>query len=183
MKICLHSFHGMDFVLDRVLRSPRSNYELSEKEADITLMTALVQRGDSHAKYMRFLWVNYSITATLYFIGQKVIPDETEVMSESTMYDIRKKPLCKEDFVDDLPLIDSILQEIDKLQKQGDYTMASYLLPTGYLQTRHISSNYQALSHIYKDRYRHRLGEWKEFCGWVKTLPHSYLITKEKNNE
>lgn len=40
-----------------------------------------------------------------------------------------------------------------------------------------IRVNYEVLSNIYKSRKNHKLDEWREFCGWVETLPYSELIT------
>lgn len=71
------------------------------------------------------------------------------------------------------------------------------LLPSSYNQKRTIMCNYEVLAHIWNDRRRHKLDEWREtdvseevlriekqepftylnFCDWIKTLPYSELIT------
>ena len=51
------------------------------------------------------------------------------------------------------------------------------LLPSSYNQTRNIMFNYEVLANIYRQRQGHRLDEWIKFCNWIKTLPHSELIT------
>lgn len=33
----------------------------------------------------------------------------------------------------------------------------------------------------YHQRKNHKLDEWHVFCGWIKTLPYSELITGEEN--
>lgn len=48
------------------------------------------------------------------------------------------------------------------------------LLPSSYNQTRNVMMNYEVLANIYKSRK----DEWREFCQWIETLPHSELITE-----
>lgn len=57
-------------------------------------------------------------------------------------------------------------------------------LPINYNQKRTVMMNYEVLANIYKSCKNHKLDEWKEhennvigFCDWIKTLPHSKLIT------
>lgn len=52
-------------------------------------------------------------------------------------------------------------------------------LPEGWYQKARISTNYRQLKTIYSQRRSHPLGEWRFFCDWVETLPHSELIVGE----
>ena len=54
------------------------------------------------------------------------------------------------------------------------------LLPSSYNQKRTVMLNYEVLANIYKSRKDHKLDEWHTFCDWIKSLPHSELITGEK---
>lgn len=54
------------------------------------------------------------------------------------------------------------------------------LLPSSYNQKRTVMLNYEVLANIYKSRKNHRLDEWKEFCGWIESLPYSKLITEKE---
>lgn len=57
------------------------------------------------------------------------------------------------------------------------------LLPSSYNQRRTVLLNYEVLANIYKSRKNHKLDEWSiDFCGWIKTLPYSELITGEEKN-
>ena len=56
------------------------------------------------------------------------------------------------------------------------------LLPSSYNQRRTVMLNYEVLANIYRSRRNHKLDEWREFCEWIKTLPHSELITGEKKD-
>ena len=52
-----------------------------------------------------------------------------------------------------------------------------YSNPTGCKLTAGMTTNYLQLKTIYAQRKNHRLPEWKEFCKWIETLPHSEFIT------
>jgi hypothetical protein len=54
------------------------------------------------------------------------------------------------------------------------------LLPSSYNQTRNVMFNYEVLANIYRQRQNHKLDEWIKFCNWIKTLPHSELITGKR---
>lgn len=51
------------------------------------------------------------------------------------------------------------------------------LLPSSYNQKRTIMLNYKVLNNIYHSRKDHRFDEWREFCKWIESLPHSEIIT------
>lgn len=55
-----------------------------------------------------------------------------------------------------------------------------YSSPAGLRLTARLTTNYQQLKTIYRQRKDHRLPEWKEFCRWIETLPHSEWITEHE---
>ena len=82
-------------------------------------------------------------------------------------------------------------EEIKSLTEQGKdvkalneelnqkYLELLYSNPAGFRITAKMSTNYRALKTIYHQRKDHSLPEWRAFCEWVKTLPHSEFITGE----
>lgn len=52
------------------------------------------------------------------------------------------------------------------------------MLPEGFKQKRIVMLSYQTLRRIYKQRRKHRLPHWREFCAWIETLPYSWMITE-----
>lgn len=58
-----------------------------------------------------------------------------------------------------------------------------YNAPAGLELTARMTTNYRQLKTIYNQRKNHLLPDWKMFCEWVETLPHSYLITGKDPNE
>ena len=65
-------------------------------------------------------------------------------------------------------------------QKELAYLKLLYSNPCGFRLTAGMTTNYRQLKTIYKQRKNHRLPEWRAFCEWIETLPHSELITGEE---
>ena len=62
------------------------------------------------------------------------------------------------------------------------YLEILYNNPAGFRLTAGMTTNYRQLKTIYAQRKNHRLPEWREFCKWIQTLPHSELIIGKDNN-
>ena len=57
------------------------------------------------------------------------------------------------------------------------YLEVVYNAPVGLQLTARMTTNYRQLKTIYQQRKNHRLPEWKAFCKWIESLPHSEFIT------
>ena len=55
-----------------------------------------------------------------------------------------------------------------------------FKVPSGMELTARMTTNYRQLKTIYRQRKDHRLPEWREFCRWLETLPHSEWITRKE---
>jgi hypothetical protein len=110
------------------------------------------------------------------------------VSSQSTMHRIARFDLDKAyiEYVD--PRIIEIMKEkvaeYNRLIVDGDtenaprrYLEILYSNPCGFKLTARMTTNYRQLKTIYQQRKNHRLLEWRDFCKWVRSLPHSDLIT------
>lgn len=64
-----------------------------------------------------------------------------------------------------------------------NYLYVLYNVPAGYRLTARMTTNFRQLKTIYQQRKAHRLPEWREFCKWIETLPHSEFITGGKNEQ
>lgn len=175
---------------------------------DHSLMQRLSNAGTDHRKFMRMMPVYVRITAPLYwwkeFDTYKV---GTVANSCSTMHKIQEKEFTLNDFscehlknAFDISIpytskITSIFEykkiledNIEILNNARDLYLETkdkrfwwqmiQLLPSSYNQTRNVMMNYEVLANIYKSRKDHKLDEWREFCQWIETLPHSELITE-----
>jgi hypothetical protein len=177
---------------------------------DISLMQNLAKAGTDHRKFMRMMPVYVRITAPLYwwkeFDTYKV---GTVANSCSTMHKIAAKEFALEDFscehlideynicdirtdaydgpenpTDVLNIVINVLNEARclylKTKDKKYWWQMIQLLPSSYNQTRNVMLNYEVLANIYAARKNHKLDEWREFCGWIASLPYSELITGEK---
>ena len=119
------------------------------------------------------------------------------VSSQSTMHKITKFDLQKAyiEYVDQR-IIDVMKEKVDEYNKIQDllpavvaddkdrfiadqqqrYLEILYSNPCGMKLTARMTTNYRQLKTIYKQRRNHRLPEWRAFCQWIETLPHSELI-------
>lgn len=166
-------------------------------ENDLALMKKLRAAGNDHGKFMRMITVTVDITAPLYwwkeFDTYKV---GTVANSCSTMHKIQAKEFTYDDFsmehIGNVPNCDPMYSEaldyvimalnearhcyLDTKDKAYWWQMIQ-LLPTSYNQRRTVQLNYAVLRNIYHSRKNHKLNEWLDFCGWIKDLPYSELIT------
>ena len=165
---------------------------------DHELMKKLVAAGPDHRKFLRMITVYVDITAPLYwwkeFDTYKV---GTVANSCSTMHTIAEKPFTWDDFSHEhldhlsLELMHNIIVKLnanrneyleykdcdDSINSKKDYWWQMIqLLPSSYNQKRTVMMNYEVLANIYESRKGHKLDEWRAFCSWVETLPHSDLI-------
>ena len=151
-------------------------------------------QGEGHDNWLNGVIVQYNLTFTV-----KAWTEEERyhfvdfVSSQSTMHRITKFDLSKSyiHYVD--PRIIEIMKEkvdeyntlaadktTDKSILQEKYLGILYSNPAGFQLTARMTTNYRQLKTIYFQRKDHRLPEWRLFCKWIETLPHSELITREE---
>lgn len=58
------------------------------------------------------------------------------------------------------------------------YLEILYNIPCGFELTAGMTTNYQQLKTIYKQRRHHRLPEWQMVCDWIETLPRFMELTQ-----
>ena len=166
---------------------------------DRALMMKLCNAGTDHRKFTRMITVYLDIIAPLYwwkeFDTYKV---GTVANSCSTMHKIADKEFTLEDFsiehlnddrsaeASNLEWFEHLITHLNRDRKRFIETKDKQywwqmiqLLPSSYNQRRTVMLNYEVLANIYKSRRNHNLDEWRDFCGWVETLPYSELITGE----
>lgn len=166
-----------------------------------TLSLANSKAGNGHDQFMTGIIVQFDLT----FSNKAWVEAERYkflnfISSQSTMHRITKFDLDQAY----LPYVDNRIVEIMKekvkayneLQAQMTsfknegkdvsemmntlnemYLEILYSNPAGFRLTAKMTTNYRALKTIYNQRKDHRLPEWRAFCEWVKTLPHSEFIT------
>lgn len=103
------------------------------------------------------------------------------VSSQSTMHRIAKFDLDKQysEYVDEriVAVVKELSAKYNETKDKDDYLRLLMSNPCGFRLMAGMTTNYRQLKTIYSQRRTHRLPEWREFCGWIETLPMSYLIT------
>lgn len=103
------------------------------------------------------------------------------VSSQSTMHRITKLDPAKQcnEYVDprNIEILKEKIAEYQADKTPKNYLRVLYNVPAGYRITARMTTNYRQLKTIYQQRKNHRLPEWREFCKWIETLPHSEFIT------
>lgn len=169
------------------------NYdEFTIGENDKGLARRLANAGQpSHRKYLRQINVWVDINAPLYWWKEyATYKIGTTENSESTMHTIQKEVMVDELFSVEPPndeereYWEKHLEYLEHLRNMFNTTKDKkywryliQLLPDGWMQKRTCHLNYEVLANLYHDRNNHRLSEWADMREWIRTLPHSYLIT------
>ncbi|MCL2378795.1 MAG: hypothetical protein FWC77_06690 [Defluviitaleaceae bacterium] len=156
-------------------------------ENDLGLAVKLCKAGSDHRKFMRQIIVSVDILAPLYwwkeFDTYKV---GTTANSTSTMHKIHAKPFELDDFSHDrltgsgkeallnmIKILESARENFNSTKDKSEWYSIIQLLPSGYNQLRTCTMSYENLCSMYHARKTHKLHEWREFCGWVETLPYA----------
>lgn len=169
------------------------NYVLGSNDLD--LAKRLCRAGSDHRKFIRQILVSVDITAPLYwwkeFDTYKVA---TVANSTSTMHKIHSKPFESGDFSCEklseparaafmtyLEFMEQKRLDYLKTKDKADWYDLIQLLPSSYNQKRTITMNYENLLNMYYARRSHKLDEWREYCGWILTLPYTRELFLEEN--
>ena len=179
------------------------NYEYVVGENDLKLMHTLSKAGSDHGKFLRMITVTMDITAPLYwwkeFDTYKV---GTVANSCSTMHKIHTKEFTLDDFSHEHLTLHDVDGEIcrDWLGDLGDliddlnlarelflktkdkkyWWQMIQLLPSSYNQRRTVQMNYAVALNMYRARRLHKLDEWRELCGVIRSLPRFEEICLEE---
>ena len=128
-------------------------------DSDMKLLSALVRRGDEHAKVIRGIIVYAKITAPIHFFwDEETYRAGHERLSSGSTMNTEGRGLSGDDLA-------KALHEVpfDRVITKADFF------------------SYQCLRNMYFQRRNHRKNEWHEFCAWIESLPYSKeLITIEK---
>lgn len=162
--------------------------------ADIDLMDRLSRSGPSHAKFLRYITVQFDITAPRYWWAEMDTYKVGTVRNScSTMHKVQAKEFTREDFScehlskESLKTLDTLISTINsartrfnETKDKDEWWQMIQLLPASLNQKATVQLNYQVLQGIYETRKNHRLDEWHDFCHWIEELPQSNLITLQK---
>lgn len=140
--------------------------------------------GTGHCNFLKGIIVQMDVTFTV-----KVWTEAERyhwfdiVSSQSTMHKISQMDFRKSciEYTDSriIDIMTELRDIYNDTKDKTDYLRLLYSCPTGLKLTAGVTTNYLQLKTIYQQRKNHRLPEWRLFCEWMKTLPHSEWITGE----
>ena len=204
IKIELGEVWGWNHAL-RGMRNPMNSWDRSDSDLyrgfigknDADLMRRLFNGGSVHRKYLRQVFIAMDITAPLYwwkeFDTYKV---GTTANSCSTMHKIHAKEFERADFstehLDDgnLDALDMIIKYMNVDRKlflntkdKKHWWQMIQLLPSSYNQKRTVTMTYENAVNMIEQRTGHKLDEWNEFVGQLKTLPFMDILLNQDQKE
>ena len=166
------------------------NFEATTEDID-RLAAKLAPMDGGHNKFLEQIQYWILIQAPLFWWKQfDTYRVGVSKSSESTMHRSWKRGLFQDDFeravfLETIRKLNEIIEDYRKAVSEGN-PLASMLeqsiisnLPDGYLQTRMVNVNAKSLRNMYFERRDHKLSQWRDFCTWIKELPHGDLITSE----
>ena len=179
----------------------RAKYPLSTNTDDVNCeltpgiaALAQTQKGSGHDQFLTGIIVQFDLTfSNKAWIEMERYHFVDFVGSQSTMHRITRFDLDKayNEYVD--PQIVKRMKQLvaeynqmlhdnaDRSELDNKYLEILYSNPAGFKITAGITTNYRQLKTIYAQRKNHRLPEWRKFCEWIESLPHSELITGGQN--
>lgn len=207
MSITIHRYEVGDNMLPIIIEGMRNSWESWEKgdsylsnagyvigPNDFALAIRLIKAGDDHGKYLRQIPVALDITAPEYWwkeFDQYKIGTVTN--STSMMHVLGKDPFSDSNLeLSDLDEIDKdayllIANNVrekwllaNKKKSTKEWRAMLQIASNAWKYRRATTLNYQVLRHMYHSRKNHKLHEWRLFREWIETLPHSLLITVER---
>lgn len=107
-------------------------------------------------------------------IIKELVSDYNRAQAEADEYQFKYEELKTDQ--DDTELAEQISRSLHQTAREA-YLKVLYSNPCGFRLTAGMTTNYRQLKTIYRQRRFHRLPEWREFCRWIESLPHSELIT------
>ena len=152
------------------------------------LNLALSKMGGGHDNFLNGIIVQFDLTFSIKaWVEAERYHFLDFVSSQSTMHRITKMDIEKQcnEYVHPatINVVESLLDIYNQDPTPDNYLKLLYNIPTGLRYTARMTTNYRQLKTIYAQRKNHRLPEWREFCKWIETLPHSEFITGVTQNE
>ena len=173
----------------RASKFPMSVDPDSESSVDGVRQDKLAQckPGTGHDNFMQGIRVAFDmdITAKALVEAERYhffdIVSSTSTMHRITKFDL-DKCYCKYVDAGMRVVMKRLVNTYNEDPSDENYLKILYSNPAGFIYTIRFTTNYRQLKTIYIQRKNHRLPEWREFCKWIETLPHSEWITGGDND-
>lgn len=138
--------------------------------------------GTGHDQFLTGIIVQFDLTFTIKAWTEAERYHFLDfVSSQSTMHRITKMDVSKQciGYVRQKAIenLEECIADYNANPTPENYLVVVYNAPVGLQLTARMTTNYRQLKTIYQQRKNHRLPEWRAFCAWIESLPHSDFIT------
>lgn len=146
--------------------------------------------GEGHDSYLKGVLVQFDVTAPLYWWKEAQRYHWLDfISSQSTMHCLLKFDAMSQCVEETDPLILKRFQELVEeykaipddpehlVEKKAKWRILVASLPSGFCLGASMTTNYQQLKTIYRQRQNHKLKEWHIFCHWCEGLPRFLELT------
>ena len=153
---------------------------VDEKDINRAAKLGNTPNGLGHDNYLKGILVHVDITAPLYWWKEAQRYHWFDfVSSQSTMHCLLKFDVATQVVDDTDPRVVAIIKELveeynaieDTDEKIAKWREIVASLPCGFCLGATMTTNYQQLKTMYRQRRHHKLVEWHVFCDWCLTLP------------
>lgn len=156
--------------------------KLTDKVTDTVVSLAQSEKGSGHDQFLTGIIVQFDLTFSLKaWVEAERYHFLDFVSSQSTMHRIVNMDIAEQcnDYVlpETIDGLRGLIEEYKEDPTPSKYLRVLYNIPAGFRLTARMTTNYRQLKTIYSQRRLHRLPEWRSFCAWMETLPHSEFIT------
>lgn len=155
---------------------------LTHEITDTVVGLAQAEKGSGHDQFLTGIIVQFDLTFSLKaWVEAERYHFLDFVSSQSTMHRITRMDIEEQcnDYVlpETIDRLRGLIEDYKKDPTPSKYLRVLYNIPSGFRLTARMTTNYRQLKTIYSQRCNHRLPEWRSFCAWMETLPHSEFIT------
>ena len=169
------------------MRTVIDSSEAVEKDFHRAELLGNARAGEGHDNFLKGILVQLDVTAPLYWWKQAQRYHWFDfISSQSTMHCLLKFDVRNQCVPETDPEILEIMAkkveaylampEEDPGRKAAWRSLVASL-PCGFCLGATMTTNYQQLNTMYKQRRNHKLKEWHVFCDWCETLPHFAELT------
>lgn len=170
------------------MRTVIDNDDVTDKDFMRAAKLGRTLNGEGHDNYLKGILVQMDVTAPLYWWKQAQRYHWFDfVSSQSTMHCLLKFDVSQQCVKDTNPEILAIIQKLveafkfsapndpNKVAKWREIVAS---LPSGFCLGASMTTNYQQLKTMYRQRKGHKLEEWHVFSQWCESLPHFLEFTE-----
>ena len=164
--------------------------EANEKDFLRASKLGSTNSGEGHDNFLKGITVQLDVAAPLYWWKEAQRYHWFDfISSQSTMHCLLKFDVSSQ-CVDDtdpkiLERMKELVEEYNQIQdddehkdeKKAKWRVLVASLPGGFCLCATMTTNYQQLKTMYRQRCNHKLKEWHVFCDWILSLPHFKELT------